>query len=100
MYIKLSLNIRTELFCFVLPLLLLLLLHAAYLYFGIVKWQLPGSLALTVSALDGNRGHWDQLLENPDGVTNTQERRMQRHRFNNHGRHRLGLLLSFFRSGD
>ena len=33
-----------------------------------------GSLALTVSALDGNRGHWDQLLENLDGVTNTQVR--------------------------
>ena len=35
---------------------------------------MPGSLALTVSALDGNRGHWDQLLENLDGVTNTQVR--------------------------
>ena len=35
---------------------------------------MPGSFALTVSALDCNSGHWDQLLENLDGVTNTQVR--------------------------
>jgi hypothetical protein len=48
--------------------------HNFTYYLELAKWQVPGSLALTVSALDGNRGHWDQLLENLDGVTNTQVR--------------------------